>query len=303
MTELQQLFPIQLLMKFKIIMIVGMHQFLWVHRPFPIPKLFIMSFFQYRYLLTCEAAWRNFGFEIHYRYPPVQRLSFHLPQEKTIIYKDGESIEDVLKKADTRKSMFEAWMEANKKYVEARNLTYAEFLTKFVYKEDKQEWVPRKKGFAIGRINHVSPGNGEYFYLRILINFQKGCKCYEDIRTINNIQYPSFKDACYSLGLLDDDKEYIDGIKEASFWSSAHQLRRLFANLLFSNSMTRPEFVWETCWKYMSDDILQHQRRLIGHQGILIFQFLNLTYMICHAFFPSFLPLIFFFSDSRIYYE
>ncbi|KAK4846168.1 hypothetical protein QYF36_013930 [Acer negundo] len=39
---------------------------------------------------------------------PVQGLSFHLPQEKTIIFKDGDSIEDVLKKADAKKSMFEA---------------------------------------------------------------------------------------------------------------------------------------------------------------------------------------------------
>ncbi|KAK4840053.1 hypothetical protein QYF36_026957 [Acer negundo] len=95
----------------------------------------------FRYVLTCKAAWRIFGFEIHYRYPPVQRLSFHLPQEKTVIFKDGDSIEDVLKKADAKKSMFEAWMGANKKYEEARNLTYSKFPTKFVYKEDKQEWT------------------------------------------------------------------------------------------------------------------------------------------------------------------
>ncbi|TXG53161.1 hypothetical protein EZV62_022330 [Acer yangbiense] len=64
-----------------------------------------------------------------YRYPPVQRLSFHLPQEKTVIFKDSDSIEDVLKKADAKKSMFEAWMGANKKYEEARNLIYSEFPT------------------------------------------------------------------------------------------------------------------------------------------------------------------------------
>lgn len=245
--------------------------------------------FQCRYLSACEAAWRIFGFEFHYRYPPIQRLSFHLPEEKTIIYKDKDSIQDVINKAKARKSMFEAWMEANKKYEEARNLTYAEFPTKFVYKEDKQEWTCRKKGFAIGRINHVPPGTGEDFYLRMLINFQKGCKCYEDIRTINGMQYPSFKDACYSLGLLDDDKEYIDGIKEASVWCSAHSLRRLFANLLFSNSMTRPDHVWETSWKYLSDDILHHQRRVTGRQGmqlIFVFKLYNLHYVF-FFFFPS----------------
>ncbi|GKV24803.1 hypothetical protein SLEP1_g34370 [Rubroshorea leprosula] len=167
--------------------------------------------------------------------------------------------------------MFEAWMEANRKYDDGRNLTYSEFPTKFVYNEGTHEWTKRKKGFAVGRINHVPPGAGDDFYLRILLNFQKGCKCYEDIRTINGVKYPNFKDACYSLGLLDDDKEYIDAIKEANLWGgSTYYLRQLFASLLFSNSMSRPEFVWESCWKLLSDDILHHQKKVIGRQDLIM---------------------------------
>lgn len=45
----------------------------------------------------------------------------------------------------------------------------------------------------------------------------KGPTCYEDMRTVNGVMYPSFKDACYAMGLLDDDKEYIEAIKKASF--------------------------------------------------------------------------------------
>ncbi|KAK2652196.1 hypothetical protein Ddye_012052 [Dipteronia dyeriana] len=71
------------------------------------------------------------------RYPPVQRLSFHLPQEKSVIFKDSDSIVDIIKKVYAKKSMFEVWMGANNKYEKARNLTYSEFSTKFVYKEDK----------------------------------------------------------------------------------------------------------------------------------------------------------------------
>ncbi|KAK2637794.1 hypothetical protein Ddye_025589 [Dipteronia dyeriana] len=216
----------------------------------------IQKYYDCRYVSSCEAAWRIFGFEIHYRFPPVQRLSFHLPQEKTVIFKDGDSIVDVIKKVDAKKSMFEAWMGANKKYEKARSLTYSEFPTKFVYKEDKQEWMRRKKGFVIGRINHVPPGSGEDFYLRILINFQKGCTRYEDIRTINGVECPSFKDACYCLRLLDNDNEYIDGIKEASFWGFAHYIRRLFVNLLLYNNMTRPEFIWENLT--MSDEEIKN---------------------------------------------
>ncbi|GLT71278.1 hypothetical protein SLA2020_433110 [Shorea laevis] len=83
--------------------------------------------------------------------------------------------------------MFEVWMEVNRKFDFARDLIYVEFPTQFVYNEQTHEWTKRKKGFAIGRIVNVSPGIGEEYYLRILLNIQRGCSSYEDIRTINDL--------------------------------------------------------------------------------------------------------------------
>ncbi|XP_016199191.1 uncharacterized protein LOC107640155 [Arachis ipaensis] len=53
------------------------------------------------------------------------------------------------------KSMFLGWMAANMSYPYARGLTYAEFPTKFVWKDDASKWFPRKQGFTIGRLTHV----------------------------------------------------------------------------------------------------------------------------------------------------
>ncbi|XP_061347785.1 uncharacterized protein LOC133293265 [Gastrolobium bilobum] len=127
-----------------------------------------------------------------------------------------------------------------------------------------------KKGFSIGRINRFSANNGEDSYLRTLLTFQRGCTSYEDLRTINGVVFPTFKDACYSLGLLDDDNEYIDAIKEASSWGSAAYLRCLFALLLFANSMNKPEKVWEECWKILSDDVVYRHRKRIGRQDAIL---------------------------------
>nr|KAJ0202060.1 hypothetical protein LSAT_V11C600327840 [Lactuca sativa] len=87
---------------------------------------------------------------------------------------------------------------------------------KFVWKLNDRLWKPRKIGRSIERIHSVSPKLGKVYFLRILLNKMKGPKSFEEICTVNGEEFPTFRDACYALGLLDDDKEYVDAIKEAS---------------------------------------------------------------------------------------
>ncbi|XP_074282420.1 uncharacterized protein LOC141606935 [Silene latifolia] len=159
------------------------------------------------------------------------------------------------------RTKFTAWLEYNKNHSDGRDLTYCEFPNKYVWNKDTKAWTKRKKGFTLGRIYHMSPNGGERFYLRTLLNFVKGPKSYEEIRTVNEIPLPTFKEVCYALGLLGDDKEYIDAIKEASEWGSGYYLRNLFATLLLANSLVKPELVWEETWPLLSDDILYRRRR------------------------------------------
>ena len=92
----------------------------------------ISMYYDCRYISPCEAAWRIFGFDINYRDPPVERLSFHLPDEQMVVFGDKDPIDSILNKSGINQSIFLAWMEVNKKYLEARDLTYAEFSTNFV---------------------------------------------------------------------------------------------------------------------------------------------------------------------------
>ncbi|KAL6505874.1 hypothetical protein OROHE_023253 [Orobanche hederae] len=206
----------------------------------------VKNFYNCRYISPCEAIWRINSFDIHYRTPS-----------------DDDDIQDVINKQGQKRSMFEAWMHCNANYEEARNLTYAEFPTKFVWKPKDRIWLPRKRGIAIGRPYYVPPGAGELYYMSLLLHHKKGPRSHGEIRTIGTIEFPTFKEACYSMGLLDDDKEYIDGIKEASFWGSPHYIRNLFAVLLLANNISRPEYVWENTWQLLGDDILHRQRTLL----------------------------------------
>ncbi|CAO2822922.1 unnamed protein product [Amaranthus hypochondriacus] len=227
----------------------------------------IQKYYDCRYVSACEAGWRIFRFEIHYKTPPVERLSFHLPGEQTVVFNENESIDSVVNNTKVERTMFLEWMKCNAKYPEERKLRYFEFPGFYVWKKQDREWCPRKKGFALGRLYHAYPGSGERFYIKTLLNFVRGPTCYEDIGTINGVLYPTFKDACYAMGLLDDDKEYVDAIVEASFWASGHYLRRLFAVLLMSNSVSRPEYVWNNTWHLISEDILHKQQKVLQIPG------------------------------------
>ncbi|XP_070047144.1 uncharacterized protein [Nicotiana tomentosiformis] len=73
------------------------------------------------------------GIELDNREPSVERLSFHLPNEQTVIFSDDDPIDDVANRPSVKELQFLSWFEANKTYEEARELIYAEFPLKFVW--------------------------------------------------------------------------------------------------------------------------------------------------------------------------
>ena len=146
-------------------------------------------------------------FDIHHRWPPVQRLTFHLPHQQSILFQDDEQVDVVLQKEQTSKTMFLTWFEANKIYLEGKNLTYSEFPNMFVQMPRQRVWRPRKQGYMIGKVTYVPPGSGELYYMRILLAIQKDCIDYDSIKIVNGQIYEIYEQACYALRLLANDKE------------------------------------------------------------------------------------------------
>nr|GFB23535.1 ATP-dependent DNA helicase RRM3-like [Tanacetum cinerariifolium] len=89
-------------------------------------------------------------------------------------------------------------------------------------------WTRKKQGKSLGRIHHVPPSWGELYYLRAILN--------------------------------KDDKEYIDGILEAGFWGMGDYFRSIFVMLIMTDSMSRPEIVWEKTWMKLTEDVLNVER-------------------------------------------
>ncbi|PNY10906.1 helicase-like protein [Trifolium pratense] len=165
-------------------------------------------------------------------------------------------------------SMFTSWLQANADYPSARKLTYGQFVTKFTYSKKKKSWTPRKRGFKIGRLIWVPPTTRELFYLRMMLTFVKGPTSYEAIRKVRGTQLDTFRDACFAMGFLGDDKEYIGAIRDAHEWGPGSYLRRLFVHLLLCGTMNRPYAVFKKTIQWLCDGILYHQRIVANNKDL-----------------------------------
>ena len=194
----------------------------------------------------------------------------HLPGEHRLVYKQDKSIAEVLSKEDIEKTMLTAYFVANQKYEEARELTYIQFPSRFVYHSDDKTWTPRKHGTAIGRLIYVHPTAGDKYYLRILLNVVKDAFDFEDLCTVGGTTFKEFRDACYARGLLDDDKEWHDAIVEPSFWATGRQLRSLFVLILLYCEVGNPLKLWNHTWKILAEDILFMKQREFNFAGLLL---------------------------------
>ncbi|KAF8092906.1 hypothetical protein N665_0398s0006 [Sinapis alba] len=122
------------------------------------------------------------------------------------------------------------------------------------------------------------------FLAWVLINKVKGPRCYNDIKTVNEIILPSYEDACFELGLLDDNKEYIEGLKECSFWASNGYVLHLFAMMLLSGCLSMPKLVWESTTYILSEDALHIVRKMRKNPGQAV---RNETLVLIEKYYPK----------------
>ena len=222
-----------------------------------------------RFIGASEAVWRIFHFHIHKQVPNVVHLQIHLPGNHFVTFNPDEPQERTLARATEEKTTLTAFFRANMDPVTAplaKQLMYQEFPQQFVYNEKDKKWTVRKQGFALGRMYFVPPSvSDERFYLWTLLAVVKGPKLYEDLRTFNSITYPTFREACLAMGLLQDDGEWQHCLLEASSMQTGVQLRHLFATLLLFCCPAKPEQLWNTFQQHICDD-LRYRLQCIGHQ-------------------------------------
>ena len=94
----------------------------------------------------------------------------------------------------------------------------------------------------------------ERFSLRLLLHKVAGPTSYTNLRTVNGVEYETFKDACLEMGLLEDDKEQDQVMIEAQSLSFGHQLVDCFITLLLLSTPIKPAEFYNRHRKALIED-------------------------------------------------
>ncbi|XP_071738789.1 uncharacterized protein [Rutidosis leptorrhynchoides] len=191
--------------------------------------------------------------------PAVQILAVHLENMQLMKFRGNQPLQEIVEKMEQKKTTLTEWLCYNASSSTGRRLTYLDFPSEFVWYQAQKTWKCRVNinKSSIGRMSYILPAFGEvfFFFLRMLLCHQKGCTSFVDIRTVNQVEYQTYRSACEVAGLLGDDKEWTIALEEASASSTASQIRSLFTHILVYSVVSNPLALWEKHWEMMFDDI------------------------------------------------
>ncbi|XP_058809855.1 uncharacterized protein LOC131675046 [Phymastichus coffea] len=185
----------------------------------------------------------------------------------------NEDEASLLASLNNSSSMLLDYFKLNVHNISARQYYYNEIPKYFTYKKTKINgtvtslWDTRKKHFkCIGRMYSVSPTQTELFHLRLLLFHVKDPTSYNDLKTVDNILYPSFTAACLALGIIEDDEEWNKAMREAETWMMPTRLRLLFVRILIHCQLVYPEKLWDTFKNAMSEDFSRNNELNVSYQ-------------------------------------
>ncbi|XP_044597462.1 uncharacterized protein LOC123274027 [Cotesia glomerata] len=220
-----------------------------------------------RYISTSEAVWRILSFPIHERFPPVMHLAVHLENGQRVFFNEN----NILNQINNSKTTLMAFFELCKVDNFAKKLLYCEVPAYYVWR--KHQFHRRKQGkivpgylgikkdHVLGRVYTVHPTNTECYYLRLLLHEVRGPESFTALRTIKDVIYPTFQEACRVMGLLEDDAYWDQTLAEVSISDSSYKIRELFAVMLVFCQVGDPIKLWDKYRDNFTDDIKRRMSR------------------------------------------
>ncbi|XP_057718211.1 uncharacterized protein LOC130932809 [Arachis stenosperma] len=216
----------------------------------------VQQFIDARWIAAPEACWRIFRFNLYRMYPSVERLQVHLPNQHQVSFYEHQTISEIVNNDYFSRTMLTEFFALNRADDhQSRHLLYRKIPEYYSWHNKEKEWRRRRsQKRAIGRIYTVSPTEGEKFYLRILLSNVRGPTGWDDLLTVDGVQYSSFKQSAQHRGLLESDSSIRSCLVEASILRMPCALRRLFATILIFCEPTDVKSLWDEFLSCMVDD-------------------------------------------------
>lgn len=231
-----------------------------------------------RYVSAPEAAWRLFGNDMHAQSHSVERLAVHLPGMQYVVFnpnaeseqavnpeREESSIAHQVKNAEEKHTTLTAWFILNQTDPNAHQFFYSEIPLYYTWLQNERKWKIRERCFnKIGRMYTVSPKDAERFYLRLILLHVKGATSFKNLRTVNGIEFETFRESAKARGLLLDDDVWQNTLDDAIASQMPAQLRQVFAYICAYCSPTEPAKLWYANLKDFTEDICNRRHQSLG---------------------------------------
>jgi hypothetical protein len=208
---------------------------------------------------------------LYRNFPTVHRLVVHLENEQTVSYDAHEDMAEVVEQQ--QRTPLTQWMAYNASNTTAAPLTYVLFPEKFRWDAQSSQWQSRVRpghNAHIGRVYWVSPNAGEKYFLRVLLHHVEGPKSFADLRTVDGVLCPTYREACVQRGLLQDDREWRECLREAASSQTGLQMRCLFCIILEYNSPEDPWALWTEFKEAFMEDKLYEAKMAVGRDNAIM---------------------------------
>ncbi|EHS63282.1 uncharacterized protein PGTG_21498 [Puccinia graminis f. sp. tritici CRL 75-36-700-3] len=228
-----------------------------------------LKFINGRYIGPSEAVYRLLRFPTNERDPAIQRLAVHLDGQHSVYFIDHEGLQRQMETGSAARTTLTEYFRLNRLNaigygVPARSLLYHEIPKYFRWTKKKRFKGRKQASNMIGRLYHATINEGERYFLRLLLLHRKGATSPEDLRTVGNITFDTFRDAADELGLLVSDRHYSESMADAAHWMTGSGLWFMFCMLLIHSPPANPKKLLEDFLEDLSDDLmyrLEHRYR------------------------------------------
>ncbi|UYV64563.1 hypothetical protein LAZ67_3001189, partial [Cordylochernes scorpioides] len=213
------------------------------------------KFVDSRYVGPVEAGWRIFGFHMHEQSHAIIRLAVHLPDYQDVVFNDDISDEQLQNRL-SRYSTLMGYFKMNRADPNAREYLYREIPEHYTWNCKERQWNTRKLRGAkvIGRMYTVSVKEQERYYLRLLLLNVKAAQSFDDLKTVDEILYPRFREAALARGLFLDDSVWKSTLEDGVVMNMPKQLRELFAYICVFGPPAKPRELWDEFKPHMCED-------------------------------------------------